>query len=134
MATLKIAKSQADLGIRKESAVGNAVPWFTWNATPFGKVTKVKLKKSRLDFKVKFNKKGWEALRKATARVYKIGLSEKMPGVKKGEKVTINGLDTAFGCESKVTGILYHVRKPYRDSESRIYYIREEFAWIPKSA
>jgi hypothetical protein len=132
MATLKLPKSLADLGLRKESAVGKAVPWSAWRTTPLGKVSKVKLKKSRLDFKAKFNKKGWKALRKACARIVKFQLSEKLPGVKKGEKVTLhikNGFD-----DRDVTGILYHVRKPYRDSESRIYYIREEFAGIPKAS
>ena len=106
-------------------------PVFTFK--PFGdslgKVTDIKLNKTQFNCKVKFSKEGWEFLRKATARVIKIGLSAKFPGIRKGEKVTLHLSD---GWSNRdVTGVLYHIRKPYRDREDRIYYLREEFSGIP---
>jgi hypothetical protein len=134
MTTLKHAPSLAALGIAKETVIGNPVISFggTDLGKPVAQLTDFKLKGSKLECTWKFTEEGWESLRKATACVIKVGLSQKMPGVKKGETITVHIKD-GFA-DREVKGVLYHVRKPYKDPEARDYYIREEFAGIPKAA
>lgn len=134
MPTLKIAPSPADLGTVE--AMEFTKPVFTFpdfGTEPIGHIRDVQLiKNMKLTCDVKFTEEAWQALQKACSRIAKIHVPEKFPGVRKGEKVTLH-FQNAYG-DQQVTGILYHVRKPYKDSEDRIYYIREEFSPFSKAA
>jgi len=99
--------------------------------TVLGRARNVVRTEHSVSCRIQFNEEGWEFLRKTLARTVKIELPEPNASLRKGRVVTMrfNGW-----CEQRdVTGLLYHIRKPYKDSEARIYYIREEFSGIPKA-
>lgn len=127
MPTLKIANSPADLGTVQGMEISKSVFRFPeFGSEPIGKVSNVKLfGDTKLTFDATFNEEAWEALQKACARIAKIHVPSPFPGVRKGEKVTLHFKD-GFD-DRQITGVLYHVRKPYAHSEDRIYYIREEW-------
>ena len=99
---------------------------------PMATASNVRRCDNKVEFQVKFTDDGWEQIAKALARVHQIEVSSPIPGIKKGDTITMH--HRGFFEDRDVTGILYHIRKPYRDSETRIYFIREEFSGIPKAA
>lgn len=128
MATLQVI---SPIGVVRKMAISK--PVFAYK--PFGKPlaeVAAELPRGCMKFEctVEYTKEGWELIQKACARNVTIRLPGKFPGIRKGETVTLH-LSDGFN-DRDVTGVLYHVRKPYRDSEDRIYYIRETL--FPPSA
>lgn len=91
------------LGITKEKDIGKAVPH---NFSVSGSFD--------------LTGEGRRIIRKLSSRLVRIELDTPIPKdvCKKGDTV-----DIIVGDE-KYRGTLYHIRKPYKDSEARIYFIR----------
>jgi len=102
--------------------------WIDGDATQIGTVRDVVLQSHIVDCSVEFNEEGWNYLRKAMSRVLILPVPRPMEAAKKGRPCSVTIGDRLVVCT------LYHIRKPRRDSEERIYYIREEFAGIPSTA
>lgn len=111
---------------------------FLINGQPIGLVTDIEFtpedEGQRIDFpgrplecEFKLEPNAWTDLAKAMARVHTLEVTGRLP-FKKSMNVTLDIQGHS------VAGVLYHIRKPHRDSERRIYYIREEFADILKAA
>lgn len=82
---------------------------------PLGRVENVVLTPISVECLMKFEPGAWERLRKVCAQVVTLEVDQPIPHFKKGNTITM---------PSGETGDIYHIRKPLRNSEARVYYIR----------